>query len=490
MVIINKIPFLSIIISMLLLTMISVSAQVPDTTWTKLYGVTGPYEWFQSVEQLPDNGYILCGSWNDDLMLMRTNDQGDSIWTKIYGSTGDDCGFAVKQTEDGGFVAVGLRATQNGDIWILKTDADGDTLWTKTYGGTQDDIGFCVLQTDDGGYVVYGQTESLGGIYGTWLLRTDSLGDTLWTRVYEDFAAGPGVSFHQTDDGGYVFATSKLNSIAYEAYLLKTDSIGNPAWTRRYSGLGSEAFCSLTPTADGGYVAAGYTGQIGSLIQDAWILKANSAGDSLWAFVYGGPGHEEFRSVKQTTDGGYIVGGAKSLFPFAQSFVWLMKLGAGGDSAWARIWSGGDAAECSAVDLCDDGGYILAGSAFLFETYDDAWLLKTEPDIGIDENAGSTIHNTVYDLSVSPNPFSHRADIRYQITDNRTTEGSIDVDIRIYDASGRQVRRFEQVSIIGRQSSVLWDGTDEAHRRLGSGVYLCELRTHNSRSIEKIIYIE
>lgn len=468
--------------------MISVSAQVPDTVWTKLYGVTGPYEWFQSVEQLPDNGYILCGSWNENLMLMRTDEQGDSIWTKIYGGTGDDCGFSAKQTEDGGFIAVGLRATQNGDLWILKTDADGDTLWTKTYGGTQDDIGFCVLRADDGGYAIYGQTESLGGIYGTWILRTDSIGDTLWTRIYEDFAAGPGVSFHQTGDGGYVFTASKLNSIAYEAYLIRTDSAGNPAWTRRYSGLGSEIFSSLTPTADGGYVAAGHTGQIGSLIQDAWVLKANSAGDSLWAFVYGGPGHEEFRSVQQTTDGGYIVGGAKSLVPFAQSFVWLMKLGATGDSIWARMWSGGDAAECSAVDLCDDGGYIIGGSAFLLETHDDAWLLKTEPDVGINESNDKDV--ATISLTVTPNPFSNCTDIRYETTDNRHISSAEDVDIRIYDTSGRLVRKFEQVSAIGHQSSVLWDGTDEAHRRLGSGVYLCELKTHNARSIEKIIYIE
>lgn len=488
MVVIHKKPFLTIVVTILLLTTASVSAQVPDTVWTKMYGVTGPYEWFQSVAQLPDSGYILCGSWNENLMLMRTDKQGDSIWTKIYGAAGDDAGFSAAPTEDGGYIVVGLRATQNGDLWLLKTDSIGDTLWTKTYGGTQDDIGFSVLRTDDGGYIVYGQTESLGGVYGSWLLRTDSIGDTLWTMIYEDFAAGPGISLYQTNDGGYVFAASKLNSIAYEAYLMKTDSIGTLMWTQRYSGLGSEIFTSLTPTTDGGYVAVGYTGQIGSVIQDAWILKANSVGDSLWAKIYGGAGNEEFRSVKQTADGGYIAAGAKSLLPFAESYVYLMKLGPSGDSAWARIWSGGDAAECSALDLCYDGGYILGGAAFLLETYDDAWLLKTAPDIGVNESHDRDVAEI--SLTIKPNPFSFYTDITYQITDKGYINRTEDAEIRIYDTSGRLMRKFEQVSVIGHQSSVVWDGTDEANRNLGSGVYLLELRTPQSRLLEKIVYVE
>ncbi|UCD05857.1 MAG: T9SS type A sorting domain-containing protein [candidate division WOR-3 bacterium] len=475
--------FLSVMISLFISTSVAAYAQVPDTLWTKMYGITGPYEWFQSVEQLSDNGYLLAGSWNEDLMLMRTDEKGDTIWTKIYGAAGDDCGFSAIPTDDGGFIVVGLRATQNGDLWILKTDALGDTIWTKTYGDTQDDIGFSIQKTDDGGYIVYGQTESLGGIYGSWLLKIDSIGDTLWTRIYEDFVTGPGGSLHQTDEGGYVFTAGKLNAIAYEAYLMKTDSIGNPIWTHRFCGLGSEIFTSLTPTTDGGYVAAGYTGPIGSLIQDAWILKANSAGDSLWAVIYGGPGHEEFRAVKQTTGGGYVVAGAKSIAPFAESYVWLMRLSANGDSTWARSWSGGDAAECSAVDICTDGGYILAGSAFLLETYDDAWLLKTEPDVGVVESHEDDM--AAVSLNVTPNPFSKLTNVSFGIEQSAER-----IELRIYDVNGRLVKDFGCVSVIGHQSSVKWDGTDEAHRPLGSGVYLCEMRTPNSRLIEKIIYIE
>jgi hypothetical protein len=292
---------------------------------------------------------------------------------------------------------------------------------------------------------------------------------------------------HQTDDGGYIFAAGKLNGIAYEAYLLKTDSIGNIDWTHRYSGLGSELFTSLAATDDGGYVAAGYTGQIGSLINDAWVVKVNSAGDSVWAIIYGGPGHEEFRAVKHISGGSSIATGAKSLAPFAESYVWLMKLGANGDSTWARIWSGGDAAECSAVDICSDGGYILAGSAFLIETYDDAWLLKTEPDVGVVESHDENMADA--SLNATPNPFSKYTEIRCSILDARYLIGK--TTLKIYDATGRTVKSLLLPnSYLLSSTPVVWDGTDEAHRRLGSGIYLCEIRTPNSRVIEKIIYIE
>ena len=117
----------------------------------------------------------------------KTNAQ-DTTWTKTFGGSSNDRGYSVQQTTDGGYVIGGYTSSYgNGsaDVWLIKTDADGDTLWTKTFGGSSNDRGYSVQQTTDGGYIIAGYTESFGnGDDDVWLIKTDSNGDSLWTKTF------------------------------------------------------------------------------------------------------------------------------------------------------------------------------------------------------------------------------------------------------------------------------------------------------------------
>lgn len=95
----------------------------------------------------------------------------------------------------------------------------------------------------------------------------------------------------------------------------------------------------------------------------------------------------------------------------------------------------------------------------------------------------------IIDVKVIPNPFTHMTDIRYQITDNRGQSAGDGTTLRIYDATGRLVRDLGQLSVIGHQSSVSWDGTDQANRQLGSGVYFIKLTAGDYEATEKVLYV-
>jgi hypothetical protein len=65
-----------------------------------------------------------------------------------------------------------------GDILLIKTDANGDVQWAKTYGEINLDWAYSVQQTSDGGYIVAGGTLSFGaGDYDIFLIKTDASGD-------------------------------------------------------------------------------------------------------------------------------------------------------------------------------------------------------------------------------------------------------------------------------------------------------------------------
>ena len=120
------------------------------------------------------------------------------------------------------------------DVYIIKIDSLGDSLWTRTYAGEgdeegpYDDIAYSITQTSDGGFAVVGYTSYWVGHDDVWLLKVNASGDTLWTRVYGGDNFDYANSVVQASDGGYVIAGSAgtFDEGSYDVYLIKTDSLG------------------------------------------------------------------------------------------------------------------------------------------------------------------------------------------------------------------------------------------------------------------------
>ncbi len=286
-------------------------AQAPDTLWTKTFGGNEDDRGF-SVQQTTDGGYIItgytesfgAGGW--DVWLLKTNANGDTLWTKTYGRSGGsdtDWGRSVQQTTDGGYVITGntnSTGAGNTDVWLIKTDANGDTLWTKTFGTISDDGSASVQQTTDSGYIITGNIEFFDAL---WLIKTDANGDTLWTKTFGGNGLEWGESVQQTSDGGYIIAgtTWSFGAGNTDVWLIKTDSNGDTLWTKTFGKAGLDYGYSVQQTSDEGYIVAG---SIGDALP--WLIKTDANGDTLWTKIL--QQEEGFAfSVQQTTDGGYIV---------------------------------------------------------------------------------------------------------------------------------------------------------------------------------------
>jgi hypothetical protein len=156
-----------------------------DTTWIKKYGTGLESDFYRGfcVREAIDSCYIISGQTGGyGLWLVKVDTLGDTIWTQNYG---EGMGRSVLKTMDSGYVIVGTNTaaflhqiSPGGDLWIIKTDSIGDTVWSRLYGGLKDDVGECVQQTKDKGFIISGQSNSFisGWLPDVYLLRVDSLG--------------------------------------------------------------------------------------------------------------------------------------------------------------------------------------------------------------------------------------------------------------------------------------------------------------------------
>jgi len=365
------------------------SVAAAQTSWWRTYGGTG-LDWGNSVQPTSDGGYVIAGTTDYDgaggAYLVKTNASGDTQWTRTYGWSGEGC--SVQQTSDGGYIVAGGVD----GVDLIKTDALGDTLWTRTY-QTFWSVGYSVQQTTDGGYIVAGSARSLES--SVYLIKADASGSTLWTRTYGGTDLDWGNSVQQTSDSGYIIAGGTLSFGAggSDVYLIKTDSSGDTLWTRTYGGASYEEGMSVCQTLDSGYIIAGGTSSFGAGAPDStnvYLIKTNTSGDTQWTRTYGGTSDDEGNSVQQTADGGYIVAGSTGSFGAGDWDVYLIKTDASGDTLWTRPYGGVSLDEGCSVQQTSDSGYIIAGFTGSFGAgWYDVYLIKTDSlgDVGVAEES-------------------------------------------------------------------------------------------------------
>jgi hypothetical protein len=472
-------------------------AQAPDTIWSKIHDIFDDIDEGECVRQTSDGGYIITGSCapnglvsHIDLLLTKTDTLGNIIWTKTYAREFVESGFSIEQTSDGGYIIAGRAVTGEypivepplGDAWILKTDTNGDTLWTRTYGGSGNDYCTSVQQTPDLGYIMAGTMNSehcypdyeVDEEYEpdssrAWLVRTDCNGDTLWTRTYLERSYSTCVV--QTPDGGYIIVGWIFpdgQNIQSDVLLIKTDSSGDTLWTKTIGGEDYEIGLCIRQTQDG-YVMVGQTKPAGARY-DALLIKTDFSGDVLWMKTFGGELSSSAYTVEVTSDGGFfITGTTNGHWWINQGDMWVFKTDSGGSLLWERIYD---------LRLCDftrsgiqtsDGGYVVTGMTSP-GFGGDLWLArisKESTDIPEPKDDQDNPRPTTdYVLNQNyPNPFNPSTRISYSI------RNSDFVVLKIYDVLGREI----QTPVSEFQKTGTYSVRFDA-RELSSGIYFYKLQ--------------
>ncbi|WP_426278852.1 T9SS type A sorting domain-containing protein [Chryseobacterium sp. S-02] len=207
--------------------------------------------------------------------------------------------------------------------------------WQKTLGGSNWDQGSSVCQTTDGGCIIAGYSPSTdGNVTGNhgdgdyWVVKLNNSGNIQWQKSLGGSGYDYPYSVQQTSEGGYIVAgrtqsndgdvTGYHGSVYSDFWIVKLDPNGNIQWQKSIGGNSEDVAYSIKQTSDGGYIVAGESSStdgdaVGHLPYnntDLWIVKINNAGDIQWQKSFGGYNSELAFDAKQTSDGGYIVAGA------------------------------------------------------------------------------------------------------------------------------------------------------------------------------------
>jgi hypothetical protein len=471
-------------------------------TFETTYGDTG-YDVGSSVQQTEDGGYIIAGETSlyftpTKVYLVKTNSLGVMMWSETYGGQDHDFGYSVQQTDDGGYIIAGTtRSFGSGfaDVYLIKTNTTGDSIWAKNYGGNGADGGSSVQQTEDGGYVIAGSTDSFGpDSMNVYLVKTNSTGDTVWTRTYGGDNKDYGYSVQQTNDEGYIVAgrTNSFGPDSTNVYLIKTDSLGNMTWSETYGGDGSDRGSSVQQTEDGGYIIAGSSSSFSPDSMKVYLIKTDSAGVMLWSEIYSDQAYNAGSSVNQTTDGGYIISGSTGAF--FGSDAYLVKTDSLGVVMWTQTYGGDYADYGFSVQQTKDKGYIITGlEGYPGPNGGDVYLIKTD-SLGIVYPSGINGDDRKFSLKIPksfalsqnyPNPFNPSTTIAFDIPGAAGVSQS--VSLAIYDLRGRRVKELVNSNIEPGCHAIHWNGHNDQGKPVASGIYLYRLKAGGESLTRKMI---
>lgn len=353
-------------------------------------------------------------------------------WQNTIGGSGDDRTYSVNPVATGGYLIGGASTsdisgdkTDNSrgffDYWIVKLNETGSVDWQSTVGGSDLDELLTAYQLSDGLYLLAGasqsgisgeKTENSHGLNDFWILKMDSAANILWQNTIGGNNQDILHEIRPTSDGNFIAAGYSHSDISGDKtephfgngdyWVMKISAWGAIGWQKTFGGTSQDWPTSIQETADGGYIVGGRShsnisgnkteNSIGNSI-DYWILKLDAAGNIVWQETIGGTDADYLRTVLQTPDGGYLLGGysisgvsGDKTEPCKGNYdYWIVKTDSLGAIEWQKTIGGSGSDQLQSIVLNQDGTYFISGKSASNISGDknenclggdDIWLVK------------------------------------------------------------------------------------------------------------------
>lgn len=308
------------------------------------------------------------GSGSADIVVIRYNANSTQVWNRTWGGVAWDDGRGIALDDEGNvFVTGGTQSfgAGNNDLVLVKYDENGNQIWNRTWGGAADDSGRGVWVDDKNGVYTVGITRSFGnGNADLVLIKWNaSSGNQIWNRTWggQENDGGWAIIGDQMGDVHITGYTMSFGGGNYDIVLVKYDQAGNQLWNRTWGATGVEMGYGVVLDSMENIVISGYTTSIGAGNRDAVLIKYDSAGNMLWNRTWGGNLNDEARDVVVDVSNNVYITGNTYSFGAGESDVMVVKYNPDGNQLWNHTWGGSSWDEGRGIAIDGTGSIFLTG---------------------------------------------------------------------------------------------------------------------------------
>ena len=272
------------------------------------------------------------------------------------------------------------------DVVIAQQDVPG-LDWKRTLGGKKSEKAFDVISTFDGNILIVGETTSppAKGKDG-FIIQLDPYGNKIFEKTFGGKKNDVLKSAIQTSEGNFILAGYSRDTSGHgkkDGWLIKVDKQGDVIWENFYGGPGNDEFESIRETPDGNFAVVGYYDHRKNK-EDLWIFKGDADGEKIWQRSFGDIGLDKGKDFTLTPEGGFAIAGITSRGRGSQN-IWCFILDKDGYPLYHQIFGTRQWENIEAITSTQDGGYALVGIAKTNlknkgKGLKDMWLIKTAFD--------------------------------------------------------------------------------------------------------------
>lgn len=292
---------------------------------------------------------------NADILIAKLDGDGNMAWFKTFGGDGEDIPIKILSANDGNLMLLSYTSSSNDDIanseknssgfnqdlWLAKLDQNGSLLSKKCIGGSGDEVGFDMKKTSDGGFIIVGSSTSNDNDFGPnkggkdiFAVKIDESINVLWKKTFggnqrdeaRKVLAQPNGDIiigltSNSSDNDFQFVASDIFPDNFEEniWLMKLNSNGDLQNKKIFGGANRDIISELIATRDGNFVIAGATRSNNGDIRDRNRIPSNNNGkydvlfikvsdnfNFIWSKTLGGSSDDEGNGIVETNEGAFI----------------------------------------------------------------------------------------------------------------------------------------------------------------------------------------